>query len=787
MARRGACENVPPQSPSATAADVPRPLRVALVTNIPAPYRVPVYGLLGARPDLDLRLFFCSERESDRAWDLERIQVPHVFLRERVIAWHGRFIHANPDVWGALHAFRPEVVVTTGFNPTHLLAFAYARLHRVRHVAMTDGTAMSEASLSAVHRWIRRFVYRRTDAFVGAGEGSLAMYRQYGVAPASVFKSQLCANNASFASAASVAPAAPKPHDVDFIFCGRFVAGKLPLFAIEVAALAARRLGRRVRLLLVGSGPLDAAMRRAAELVDDRVDAEFAGFAAQADLPGHYARARLMLFPTVGDTWGVVANEACAAGLAVVVSPQAGVAGDLVVDGENGRVLPLDAGRWAAAAAEMLSDDSTWRRMSQSSLDRVRPYTYAHAAEGLAAAVAYAARRVLPVEAPTAAPARRRRVVLVQRRITHCRVPLFERMRALLDARGLDFDVVYGDAMPRETLRGDGGTLAWGRHVRCRYAFDGLLCWQWAWPWIRGADLVIVTQENKLLLNHLLGVLRFMQPLAFWGHGRNFQSTAPRGLRERLKRVLGRHADWWFADTALSADVVRAIGFPHQQITVLNNAIDTSALLSDLHALADVTDADLRRTLGLNPGPVALVMGSLYAGKDIAFILDAARHVRYAVPDFQLLVVGDGPDRRLVEAAARAHPWLHCMGVRKGIEKARCLRVASLMLNPFAVGLVVLDSFTASVPMVVTASPGHGPEFAYLQHAVNCVVAPADPQAYAAEVVALLIDGPRRVALAQTGALHASELTIERMAERFCDGIAQCLNRHAPASAEVGR
>ena len=134
------------------------PTRVALVTNIPAPYRVPVYGLLAAQPGLDLQLFFCSERESDRAWDLDHIRVPHVFLRERVFSWRGRFIHANADVWAALRSFRPDVVVTTGFNPTHLLAFAYARLHGARHVAMTDGTVASEAGLSVVHRWIRRHV-----------------------------------------------------------------------------------------------------------------------------------------------------------------------------------------------------------------------------------------------------------------------------------------------------------------------------------------------------------------------------------------------------------------------------------------------------------------------------------------------------------------------------------------------------------------------------------------------------------------------------------------------------
>ena len=752
-------------------------MRVAIVTNIPAPYRLPMYELLAATPGIELQLFFCSGREPDREWDLDRLGVPHHFLRERLIAWRGRFIHVNPDVWKSLRAFAPEVVITTGFNPTHLLAFAFARRHGARHVAMTDGTAQSEAQLTFVHRWLRRRVYRRTAAFVGASAGSFALYRQYGVPDAALFKSHLCANNEAFAAVRQAV------RDFDFIFCGRFAPGKLPLFAIEVAAATAQRLGRRVRLLLVGSGELDAAMRREASRVADRVDAHFTGFAKQAELPGHYARARVLLFPTVGDTWGVVANEACAAGLAVIVSPQAGVAGDLVLDGVNGHVLPLDAARWADAAAKLLSDGEAWARMSARSVEQVQLYTYANAARGLAGAIALAATRGRPASPHAGAP--RRRVVLVQRRLTHYRVPLFERMRVLLNQRGIDLDVVRGDPMPSEALKGDGGTLAWARHVPCLYAFGGRLCWQWAWPVIRGADLVIVTQENKLLLNHLLQAFRFMVPLALWGHGRNFQSTSIGGLRERLKRLLVPRADWWFAYTEASAAVVRGLGFAPERITVVNNAVDTVALAADLHALRNIGEAELRSELGVQGGPVGLMLGSLYADKGVAFVLDAARQVRGQIADFQLLIVGDGPERPLVEAAVRADGWVHWAGALRGRDKARCLRVASIVMTPFGIGLVVLDSFVAGVPMVATASRGHGPEFVYLKHGMNCVIASPEPQAYAAEVLALLRDEPRRAALARAGAADALDLTVDHMAERFCEGIVQCLDRRATGRIEA--
>ena len=359
-------------------------VRVAMVTNIPAPYRLPIYELLAGTPGIELRVFFCSGREPDRHWDLDQLRVPHVFLRERFLnLGPGRYIHVNPDVWPRLREFAADVVITTGFNPTHLIAFVHARLRGARHVAMTDGTADSEASLGVLHRWARRWVYKRSAAFVGASEGSFDLYRQYGLRDSRLFKSHLCANNPAFAAASS----AGAERDVDLMFCGRFVQAKRPLFALDVAAQVARRIGRRVTLLLVGSGEQEEQMRLAAERLSPSVDARFAGFARQAQLPAFYARSKLFLFPTAGDTWGVVANEACAAGVPVIVSPQAGVAYDLVRDGDNGRVLPLDVDRWAEAAAALLLDEPERQRMAARCRELVDAYSYANAASGLAQAI----------------------------------------------------------------------------------------------------------------------------------------------------------------------------------------------------------------------------------------------------------------------------------------------------------------------------------------------------------------------------------------------------------------
>jgi glycosyltransferase involved in cell wall biosynthesis len=369
-------------------------VRIAFVANEPPPYRIPVFRIAAQEPGVAFSVFFCCRREPNRMWDLPPLDFPHAFLRERIITVRGRYIHNNPDVLPALRGYAPDVVVTDGYNPTHLYAFAYARFTGRAHVVMTDGTDASEKDLGPVHAAVRRIVYRRSRAFVAASDGGRRLFQRYGVRAGDCFTSCLCADNAAFA--AFRAAGEPADERFDLVFSGRLEPVKNPGFAIDVALATARLLGRPLSLLFVGAGSLEDALRERAASCGDQVRIVFHGFAAQAQLPRLYRSGRVFLFPTSWDPWGVVANEACAAGLPVLVSPHAGVAGELVRDGRNGFVRCLDVETWARHAAALLADAEMYRSFSAASASIVDSYTYANAAAGLLAACRHAAEKRSP-------------------------------------------------------------------------------------------------------------------------------------------------------------------------------------------------------------------------------------------------------------------------------------------------------------------------------------------------------------------------------------------------------
>lgn len=368
-------------------------------------------------------------------------------------------------------------------------------------------------------------------------------------------------------------------------------------------------------------------------------------------------------------------------------------------------------------------------------------------------------------------------VTIVQRRLTHYRVPLFHQMNGILSRQGVRLRLLYGKPTEAERSKNDSGDIEWGEKLPTRYLANGKLCWQPFAAAARGSDLLILTQENKLLNNLLaLAAPRSKPALAFWGHGRNMQATNSANLRERFKRWTTKRVDWWFAYTDMSADFVKADGFPADRITVVNNSIDTAELRTSLTAARLHSPSEVRSRLGLHPGPLGVFIGSMYSDKRIPFLLDAALAIKKQVPEFQLALAGDGPDRDLVRQAATSASFIKYFGSVRGQQKAELLASANLMLNPGLVGLGIVDAFVAGLPLLTTDCGIHSPEISYLRHGVNGLMTSNSHDAFVTATVALL-NAPPKLERLHWAALEAgAELSIERMAQRFCAGIDACLS-----------
>src|SRR4051812_44225391 len=68
------------------------------------------------------------------------------------------------------------------------------------------------------------------------------------------------------------------------------------------------------------------------------------------------------------------------------------------------------------------------------------------------------------------------RVLIAERRLTHYRVPLYERMRDLLEEKKVNLKLVVGTGTSDEIAKRDAGYLPWATALPTRYFLSEALC-----------------------------------------------------------------------------------------------------------------------------------------------------------------------------------------------------------------------------------------------------------------------------------------------------------------------
>lgn len=367
-------------------------------------------------------------------------------------------------------------------------------------------------------------------------------------------------------------------------------------------------------------------------------------------------------------------------------------------------------------------------------------------------------------------------VAFVQRHVPHYREAFFSGLHEQLGRDGVSLDVLIGPAEAKAAFAEP--DHPWLSTIRVRrVAVSGReLLWQDAVRATAAHDLVITELSPRIVSNFALVARARLggPPVAGFGHGRNFGSSRLPG-RATPHGLLARYVDWWFAYNDFSKDAVASLGFPPERITAVNNTIDATRLQETVDEQRREGMTALRRRLGLEGAPVAIFCGSLHERKRLSFLFEATVRLREAFRDLAVIVVGDGPCAADVETFASVHTWVHHVGRQIGGDRAKYLAVADVMLMPGLVGLVLIDSFAARVPLITTDWPFHSPEIDYLRHGENGWRSADTLDSYVAAVTQVLRDDELRARLQRGCAEAARRYTLEHMILRFSDGIVAAL------------
>jgi glycosyltransferase involved in cell wall biosynthesis len=313
-----------------------RPRKLAILTNVLAPYRMPIFQRLADR--FDVTVLYSGEESNREQWRGLLHQV-HGFRVKRAggftVAWRNRdrgvmldtrYLHINPGLIIDLIGLRPDAIITNEMGFRTLVALAYGRLCRRPVWVWWGGTRHTERRITRGKRLFRRWLVARVDRWFSYGATSTEYLVSCGVPPSIVVELQNCIPEGPYVGGeCPMMQLETRP----VLLC---VGQLIPRKGVDLLLDATARLqaeGLTFSLLLVGSGPEKPLLEQRAKELGLR-HVYFHAPQPPELMPAVYCSADVLIFPTREDVWGLVVNEALWSGVPALVSVYAGCASELV-------------------------------------------------------------------------------------------------------------------------------------------------------------------------------------------------------------------------------------------------------------------------------------------------------------------------------------------------------------------------------------------------------------------------------------------------------------------------
>ncbi len=379
--------------------------KVAIVTPFPAPYRIPLFNALSVIPDIDLTVLVTEMKgvpnqkwkaEFDK-WRFCWVALPSISIRYEWWNFGAAYYPINFTLPHVLLRRRYDVIVTS----------AWTALASNISLMMSPVTGASiilwETSIPHPPTRLKRLlepaikqVIGSYDAWLVASTLSKEYMVSYGASAERVFLMPQVVDFDFFRSSAQQLAehrdALLNRYDVSgrrvVCFVGQLVERKGVRVLIEAMRLL-RDSWPNVTLLVAGMGPMESELKelcRGLGLDDSGV--KLLGHVSQDRLPEIYTISDVFALPSYYDTFGAVVLEAMSSGLPVVVTEGVGASRDLVRDGVNGFVVPVNSpARLAEALRRTLADTELCRRMGMASQAILEDWNMERAVQGFCAAV----------------------------------------------------------------------------------------------------------------------------------------------------------------------------------------------------------------------------------------------------------------------------------------------------------------------------------------------------------------------------------------------------------------
>ena len=348
----------------------------------PTPYILGLIRELAKLGTADIEVIFLQENVTQQ-WNLSLADYRAEVLSDSLV-------RSAETIYKRIAEGNYQVIHLAGWGHKLLLiALFLARLRRIPVAMESDTQLPFEQALwkRAVKAVLYPLLFKIPSILLPGGTRQKEYFRHYGVSDDRIrvvnmtvdvtYIMKLCRKMGEAGRKKIRSLYGFSENNIVFIFVGRLVEYKgISTLLAAFSALAERH--KNARLLIVGDGlERDFVVKKSAEIHT----VCYAGRLGFAEVIAAYHAADVCIVPSLFEPWGLVVNEAMAAGLPVIVSERVGCIDDLITDKGTGLVIAAGNRANLIEAMEGLISNPALRKIfSNNALSLISGWTLERAA-----------------------------------------------------------------------------------------------------------------------------------------------------------------------------------------------------------------------------------------------------------------------------------------------------------------------------------------------------------------------------------------------------------------------
>lgn len=349
-------------------------MRVLFVTNLPSPYRVDFFNELGKKVDLTV----CYERKKSSERNEKWINEAKRTYKEIYISAKTLGVDRSIGL-GIVRALRKKydyVIISGWSSPSVMLAIVYCQIHNIPYIMEDDGGLINPNGEK--HKFVKRLLLRKLVAYFTTTTENVTVMNQLGVKKDKIYKYPF-----SSILNRDIKDGLLKKENVNTIRQSLEITEKNVILAVgqfidrkgfDVLLKAFSKMPDDCGLYFVGGKPTQQYL----DIVEHEhiKNVHFIGFMEKEELKLYYAAADIFVHPTREDIWGLVVNEALAAGLPVITTNRCGAGLELIKNNENGFLVDVeDIDKLCEKMQTILYDKELKQKMEKNAVEVIKNYT----------------------------------------------------------------------------------------------------------------------------------------------------------------------------------------------------------------------------------------------------------------------------------------------------------------------------------------------------------------------------------------------------------------------------